>query len=90
MELAKIFLHLSDNFSLDEFVSLRLSAMVSLTVCCPDLVTPYFTKQFYAPNYSLRQRLDILEVPESIANKCLVNVEKYLHAHRAYVHCFRF
>ena len=62
VELAKVLLHLSDQYFLDEFVSLRMSAMVSLAVCCPDLVAPYLTDEFYAPNYSLRQRMDMLEV----------------------------
>ena len=62
VELAKVLLHLSDQYYLDDFVSLRMSAMVSLAVCSPDLVAPYLTDEFYAPNFSLRQRMDILEV----------------------------
>lgn len=62
MELAKILLHLSDDYSFEDFSKLRHCAMVALTVLCPDLVTPYLTQEFYAPNYSLRHRMDILEV----------------------------
>ena len=69
VELAKVLLHLSDQYYLDEFVSLRLSAMVSLAVCCPELVAPYLTDEFYAPNYSLRQRMDILEVRIHVDNE---------------------
>ncbi len=62
VELVKVLLHLSDQYFLDNFVPLRMSAMVSLAVCSPDLVASYLTAEFYAPNYSLRQRMDVLEV----------------------------
>ena len=62
MELCKILLHLSDSFALDDFVVQRRRAMVSLASLCPDLVVPYLTAQFYQPNYSLRHRMDVLEV----------------------------
>ena len=62
MELCKILLHLSDSFALDDFVGQRHRAMVALTSLSPTLVTPYLTAQFYQPNYTLRHRMDVLEV----------------------------
>ncbi len=62
MELIKILFHLSDSFSLDNFSSQRHRSMVALATLCPKLVVPYLTQEFYAPNYSLRHRMDILEV----------------------------
>ncbi len=62
VELVKILLHLSDDYCLEDFSHCRNGAMVALTVLCPDLVTPYLTKEFYAPNYTLRHRMDVLEV----------------------------
>ena len=61
-ELAKVLLHLSDNFAFDDFSARRHGAMVALAVLCPEQVTPYLTREFYAPNYTLRHRMDILEV----------------------------
>ena len=62
MELAKILLHLSDVYALPGFTNTRHSSLVALAVTRPRLVAPYLTREFYAPNYNLRQRMDILEV----------------------------
>jgi hypothetical protein len=62
VELAKILLHLDNSYAMDEFSTQRHKAMVAVTVLCPQLVAPYFTQEFYAPNYTLRHRLDVLEV----------------------------
>lgn len=61
-ELTKILLHLSDSFALPNFSSLRLKSLVAVAVLCPRQVAPYLTGQFYAPNYNIRQRMDMLEV----------------------------
>ncbi|KAM9817719.1 telomere length regulation protein TEL2 homolog [Neosynchiropus ocellatus] len=62
VQLTKVLLHMEDKYSIKDFLALRLAAMVALTVtdCVP--VTQYLTTEFYSLNYSLRQRLDILEV----------------------------
>ena len=62
VELTKVLLHLSDTYSLSDFTRLRHRAMVALAVCCPEQAVPYLTSQLYAPNYSIRQRIDVLEV----------------------------
>lgn len=62
VKMTKVLLHMEDKFSTPGFLSLRLATMVSLAVtdCIP--VTKYLTTEFYSLNYSLRQRLDMLEV----------------------------
>ena len=61
-ELTKVLLHTSDNYALSDFARLRHRAMVALAVSCPKQSVPYLTAQLYGPNYSIRQRIDILEV----------------------------
>ncbi len=61
-ELMKVLLHITDSFALPEFTDLRLRSMTSLATTCPAHSAQYLTAQFYTPNYSIRQRLDILEV----------------------------
>lgn len=63
VEMAKVLLHLQDNWDLDAFSSLRHSALIALTTRRPRLLAPFLTTQFYCPNHNTRQRLDILEVP---------------------------
>ncbi len=53
---------MSDDYAFPDFVSQRLNALVALCVSRPKLSVPYLTTEFYAPNYNLRQRMDILEV----------------------------
>uniref|UniRef100_A0A3Q3ID24 Telomere length regulation protein TEL2 homolog n=1 Tax=Monopterus albus TaxID=43700 RepID=A0A3Q3ID24_MONAL len=62
VQLTKVLLHMEDKYHINGFLTLRHATMVALTVihCIP--VTQYLTTEFYSLNYSLRQRLDILEV----------------------------
>jgi telomere length regulation protein len=62
VQLVTILLHLQDKYSLVDYNELRFAAMVEVTVRCPIQVAGYLTKEFYAQNYSLRQRMDILDV----------------------------
>ena len=62
VELARVMLHLTDTYALSDFASLRHKALVALAVTCPSPTAHYLTSEFYAPNYTLRQRMDILEV----------------------------
>ncbi|XP_051825365.1 telomere length regulation protein TEL2 homolog [Antechinus flavipes] len=61
-ELAKVLLHLEEKTSMEGFEMLRQRALVAVTVTDPIQVAQYLTSQFYAMNYSLRQRMDILDV----------------------------
>lgn len=62
VQMSKVLLHMENKYSIDNFLVLIQATMVALTVtdCIP--VTQYLTTEFYSLNYSLRQRLDILEV----------------------------
>ncbi|KAM4697742.1 telomere length regulation protein TEL2 homolog [Rhinophrynus dorsalis] len=66
-ELAKILLHMDDKPGVERFTELRHSALVAVTVTDPVQVSQYLTGEFYSLNYSLRQRLDILDVLASAA-----------------------
>lgn len=61
-EFAKVLLHLSESYSLPNFHAQRFNALVALAVTCPKQVAEYLTEQFYDRNYTIRQRLDIIEV----------------------------
>ncbi|NWI93339.1 TELO2 protein, partial [Pitta sordida] len=62
VELAKILLHLEEKSCIEGFVELRQRAQVAVLTTDPIPVSKYLTSQFYALNYSLRQRMDILDV----------------------------
>ncbi|XP_023567402.1 telomere length regulation protein TEL2 homolog isoform X2 [Octodon degus] len=62
VELAKVLLHLEERTCVSGFEGLRQRALVAVTVMDPARVAEYLTSQFYALNYSLRQRMDILDV----------------------------
>ncbi|KFO89823.1 Telomere length regulation protein TEL2, partial [Buceros rhinoceros silvestris] len=62
VELAKILLHLEEKTCVEGFVELRQRAQVAVLTTDPIPVAKYLTSQFYSLNYSLRQRMDILDV----------------------------
>jgi len=62
VELAKVLLHLEEKTSVVGFEGLRQRALVAVVVTDPAPVAEYLTSQFYALNFSLRQRVDILDV----------------------------
>ncbi|XP_068062514.1 telomere length regulation protein TEL2 homolog isoform X3 [Anomalospiza imberbis] len=62
VELAKILLHLEEKTCTEGFVELCQRAQVAVLTTDPIPVAKYLTSQFYSLNYSLRQRMDILDV----------------------------
>uniref|UniRef100_H9GLD5 Telomere length regulation protein TEL2 homolog n=2 Tax=Anolis carolinensis TaxID=28377 RepID=H9GLD5_ANOCA len=62
VELVKVLLHLEEKSYIEGFVGLRQSAMTAIVVTDPIPVAQYLTSEFYSVNYSLRQRMDILDV----------------------------
>uniref|UniRef100_A0A8B9DJ31 Telomere length regulation protein TEL2 homolog n=1 Tax=Anser cygnoides TaxID=8845 RepID=A0A8B9DJ31_ANSCY len=62
VELAKILLHLEEKTCIEGFAELRQRAQVAVLTVDPIPVAQYLTSQFYSLNYSLRQRMDILDV----------------------------
>uniref|UniRef100_A0A3Q2YL92 Telomere length regulation protein TEL2 homolog n=1 Tax=Hippocampus comes TaxID=109280 RepID=A0A3Q2YL92_HIPCM len=65
VQLSKVLLHMEDKYSINGFRGLRQAAMVALVVSDSIPVTEFLNTEFYSLNYSLRQRLDILEVQKS-------------------------
>ncbi|EDO39854.1 predicted protein, partial [Nematostella vectensis] len=62
VELVKILLHLQDKFSTENFILLRHNAMVAVAVRFPKEIAGYLTEEFFAANYNISQRLDMLSV----------------------------
>ncbi|XP_053132126.1 telomere length regulation protein TEL2 homolog isoform X2 [Hemicordylus capensis] len=62
VEVAKVLLHLEEKSYIEGFVMLRQSALVAIAATDPVPVAQYLTSEFYSLNYSLRQRMDILDV----------------------------
>ncbi|XP_053351464.1 telomere length regulation protein TEL2 homolog [Clarias gariepinus] len=62
VQFSKVLLHLEDRYNIAGFYTLRQKAMVALAVTDTQPVVEYLTTEFFSLNYSLRQRLDILEV----------------------------
>ena len=69
VELCRILLHLDDQFALVSFTVLRFRAMVSLAVTIPAPIAEYLGGEFYARNYNIRQRMDILDVLAAAATE---------------------
>ncbi|KAH0631855.1 hypothetical protein JD844_019737 [Phrynosoma platyrhinos] len=61
VELTKVLLHLEEKSYIEDFLGLRQRAMVAIVVIDPIPVARYLTSEFYSLNYSLRQRMDILD-----------------------------
>ncbi|XP_069036917.1 telomere length regulation protein TEL2 homolog [Lepisosteus oculatus] len=62
VQLTKVLLHLEDSYNTAGFLGLRQGAMVALAVTDPIPVAEFLTTEFFALNYSLCHRMDILEV----------------------------
>ncbi|KAI4879433.1 hypothetical protein NFI96_030913 [Prochilodus magdalenae] len=62
VQFSKVLLHLEDRYTTAGFHTLRQRSMVALAVIHTQPVVEYLTTEFFSLNYSLRQRLDILEV----------------------------
>lgn len=62
VELVKVLLHLQDRFTTEDFIELRHSAMVAVTIRFPKKIAEYLTGEFFGPNYNLQQRTDMLNV----------------------------
>ena len=75
VELVKVLLHLQDRYSTDKFHELRHNAMVSVMVRCPQQVASYITEEFFAPNYNLQQRMDMLNILADSAQQLSSPVE---------------
>jgi len=73
VEMLKIILHKSNNYSIENFEDIRMNALISLTVHYPKESAQYLTSQFYEPGYTLTQRTDILSVNTTFNNLLIVS-----------------
>ncbi|XP_054848422.1 telomere length regulation protein TEL2 homolog isoform X2 [Eublepharis macularius] len=69
VELTKVLLHLEEKTYIEGFMGLRQSALVALAVTDPIPVSHFLTAEFYSLNYSLRQRMDVLDVLATAAQE---------------------
>lgn len=67
--LVSCLLHLEDKYELEEFHNYKINCLVALATFSVNKSVTYLTQQFYEPNYSLQQRLDILETLERASRK---------------------
>ncbi|XP_054164761.1 telomere length regulation protein TEL2 homolog [Oppia nitens] len=79
LDFIQILFRLDDNYAINDFVGLRLRAMISLCVCSPKSVSTYLCQQFYGPNYTIRQRLDTLEVLLSSSTELSTNIKQNMN-----------
>ncbi|KAI5204255.1 hypothetical protein E4T39_03715 [Aureobasidium subglaciale] len=62
LELASILVGLGDTFDMDNFLELRLQALIAVLVASPAEMAPWFARQVFDGDYSLSQRTTILSV----------------------------
>jgi telomere length regulation protein len=62
VELLRVLLHKSNQYSILDFDDLKMLAMISITCHYPKECAEYLTSQFYQQGYTLTQRTDILHV----------------------------
>ncbi|CAG2111185.1 unnamed protein product [Medioppia subpectinata] len=75
VEFTLLLFRLDDTCAVDDFIGLRLRAMIALCVCSPKPVSNFLCEQFYASNYTIRQRLDVLEVLLASSTELSSNVK---------------
>nr|XP_056722364.1 telomere length regulation protein TEL2 homolog [Euleptes europaea] len=69
VELTTVLLHLEEKGYIEGFAGLRQNALVALAVMDPIPVSRFLTAEFYSLNYSLRQRMDMLDVLATAAQE---------------------
>ncbi|XP_057311608.1 telomere length regulation protein TEL2 homolog isoform X2 [Hydractinia symbiolongicarpus] len=68
VEIVKILLHLENEYTILNFYQMKKSAMLAITVRCPKQISEFIAEQFREENYSINQRLDMLD---NIANAAM-------------------
>jgi telomere length regulation protein len=64
-----VLLGISNDYALDDFNLVRHRTIVAVGVVCPALVGGFLADQFYARNYTLGQRLEMLEAISGIVKE---------------------
>ncbi|KAH0007323.1 hypothetical protein KCU78_g11831, partial [Aureobasidium melanogenum] len=62
LELASILVGLGDTFDMEDFLELRLQALIAVLVSDPAQMAPWFARQVFDGDYSLSQRTTVLSV----------------------------
>ena len=62
LELASILVGLGDPFDMDDFIELRVQALIAVLVSDPAQMAPWFARQVFDGDYSLSQRATVLSV----------------------------
>ena len=68
-QLLSILIHLEDKYLVPDFESMRLKALVATAVSQPIEAARFLTEEFYAANYSIIQRLDMLRTVNAAARE---------------------
>lgn len=76
VELVKILLHMTNEYTIQNYDQLKRDAMIEVAVKCPAEIAPYLSEQFYTENYSLVQRMDMLEIISNTAIRLSSPVEE--------------
>lgn len=62
LELASILVGLGDTFDMEDFLGLRLQALIAVLISSPAQMAPWFARQVFDGDYSLSQRTTVLSV----------------------------
>ncbi|CAD0106893.1 unnamed protein product [Aureobasidium uvarum] len=62
LELAATLVGLGDTFDMEDFLELRLQALIAVLVSSPAQMAPWFARQVFDGDYSLSQRTTVLSV----------------------------
>lgn len=62
LELASILVGLGDTFDMEDFLELRLQALIAVLISSPARMAPWFARQVFDGDYSLSQRTIVLSV----------------------------
>eukprot|EP01112_Ceratiomyxa_fruticulosa_P022111 TRINITY_DN8010_c0_g1_i2.p1 TRINITY_DN8010_c0_g1~~TRINITY_DN8010_c0_g1_i2.p1 ORF type:complete len:874 (+),score=190.66 TRINITY_DN8010_c0_g1_i2:117-2738(+) len=74
ISLTRTLLHMRNEFDIQNFELYRNLAMVALGVFSTESVIPYLTHEFYERNYTLGQRMLIIEIIEECAKELSNNI----------------
>eukprot|EP00967_Tisochrysis_lutea_P097569 scaffold143316_cov28-Tisochrysis_lutea.AAC.2 len=67
--LGRTLLHLTNQYSLPHFGTWRRSALVALTVACPEEMAPHLVDEFFGSNHTLEMRMEALAAIRAAAEE---------------------
>lgn len=69
VELLTILLHLEDEYNITNFYATKHEATLTIVCKCPRMASEFLCQQFFEENFTINQRLDILEIISSSATR---------------------